>query len=68
MTFDSKMSFEMHLRLVSTAASQKLGVLRESWRVFNDRSLLERYFRGFVLPVLEYVLSSSVVLSCRYTP
>ena len=25
-----------------------------SWRVFHARSLLERCFRGFVLPVLEY--------------
>ena len=53
-TFNSKLSFEKHLRLVSRAASQRLGILRKSWRVFHDRSLLERCFRGFVLPVLEY--------------
>ena len=29
-------------------------ILRKSWRVFHDRSLLGRCFRGFVLPVLEY--------------
>ena len=40
--------------MVSTAASQRLGILRKSWRVFHDRSLHERCFRGFVLPVLEY--------------
>ena len=51
-TFDSKLTFEKHLRLVSRAASQRLGILRKSWRVFNDRSLLERCFRGFVLPIL----------------
>ena len=28
--------------------------LRKSWQVFHDRSLLERCFRGFVLPVFEY--------------
>ena len=28
--------------------------MRKSWRVFHDRSLLGRCFRGFVLPVLEY--------------
>ena len=54
MTFDSKMTFEKHLRLVSRAASQRLGILRQSWQVFQDRSLLEKYFSGFVLPVLEY--------------
>ena len=34
-------------------ASQRLGILRKSWRVFHDRSLLGRRFWGFVLPVLE---------------
>ena len=53
-TFDSKLTFEKHLRLVSRAASQRLGILRKSWREFHDRPLLERCFRGFVLPVLEY--------------
>ena len=53
-TFDSKMTFEKHLRAVSRAASQRLGILRKSWQVFHDRSLHGRCFRGFVLPVLEY--------------
>ena len=53
-TFDSKMTFEKHLHSVSRATSQRLGILRKSWRVFHDRSLLGRCFRGFVLPVLEY--------------
>ena len=53
-TFDSKMTFEKHLRSVSKAASQRLGILRKSWRVFHDRLFLRRCFRGFVLPVLEY--------------
>ena len=53
-TSDSKMTFEKHLCSVSRAASQRLGILRKSWRVFHDRSLLGRCFLGFVLPVLEY--------------
>ena len=53
-TFDSKLTFEKHLRMVSRAASQRLGILRKSCRVFYDRSLLEKSFCGFVLPVLEY--------------
>ena len=52
--FDSKMIFGRHLRSVSRSASQKLGILRKSWRVFQDRSLLERCFRGFVVLVVEY--------------
>ena len=53
-TFDSKTIFEKHLCSVSRAASQRLGILRKSWRGFHDRSLLARCFRGFVLPILEY--------------
>ena len=53
-TFDSKMTFEKQLRSVSRAASQRLGILRKSWRVFHDRSLLGRFFQFFLLPVLEY--------------
>ena len=34
--------------------SQRLGILRKSWRVFHERSLLGRCFRGFVLTVLDY--------------
>ena len=30
-TFDSKMTFEKHLRSVSRAALQRLGILRKSW-------------------------------------
>ena len=48
------MTVEKYLRSVSRAASQRLGMLRKSWQVFHDRSLLGRCFMGFVLPVLEY--------------
>ena len=53
-TFDFKMTFEKHIRLVSTVASQRLGIMRKYWRVFHDGSLIERCFRVFFLPVLEY--------------
>ena len=36
------------------AASQRLGILSNPWRVFHDWSLLGRCFRGFVLAILEY--------------
>ena len=64
-TFNSKMTFEKHLCSVSRAASQRLGILRKSWRVFYDGALLGRCFRRFVLPLLEFC---SLVLGCRYTP
>ena len=53
-TLDSKMIFEKHLRSVSSADSQRLGILRKSRRVFHNRSHLGRCLRGFVPPVLEY--------------
>ena len=53
-TFDSKLTFEKHLRSFSRAASQRLGILRKSWRVSHDKLLFGRCFWGFVLPVLEY--------------
>ena len=53
-TFDSKLTFKKHLRSVSRAASQRLGILRKSCRVFHDRLLIGRCFWSFVLPVLEY--------------
>ena len=53
-TFDSKMTFEKHLRLVTIAASQTVDILSKSYQVFHDRLRLGRCFRRFVLPVLEY--------------
>ena len=53
-TFDSRMTFEKHRHSVSRAASQWLGIFKKSWKVFHDKLLLGRCFRGFVLQVLEY--------------
>ena len=64
--FDSKMTFEKHLRAVSRAASQRLRILRKSWQVFHDRLLLGRCFGCFVLPVLEYC--SAMWCSAADTP
>ena len=43
-TFDAKMTFEKHLRAVSKAAAQRLGIMRKSWQVLHDRSLILRFF------------------------
>ena len=53
-TFNSKLTFERHIRSVSRADSQRLGIFRKSWHVFHDRLLIMRCFWSFVLPVLEY--------------
>ena len=52
-TFDAKMTFEKHPESLC-AAAQRLGIMRKSWQLFHDRSLLLRNFWSFVLPVLEY--------------
>ena len=51
------MTFEKHLRSVSSAAAQRLGIMRKSRQVFHDRLLLVISFCSFVLPVLEYCLA-----------
>ena len=38
---------------VSSAAAQRLGIMRKSWQLFHDQSLLLRSSWSFVLPVLE---------------
>ena len=61
-TFDSKLTFEKHLRLVSRAASQRLGILRKSWKVFHDRTLLGRCFRSFVCQFWSIAMQSGARL------
>ena len=65
-TFDSTMTFEKHLRYVSRAAAQRLGISRKSWQVFRDD-----HFLGDAFGVLPYQFSSTV-LQCGarlpYTP
>ena len=51
--FDSKTTFENHLRLIFRAGFLRLCILMKSWRVFHYRLLFGRCFRGFVL-VLDY--------------
>ena len=60
--FDSKMTFEKQIRSVSRAASQRLGILRKSWRVFHDRSILGRCIRGFSCQFWSIVMQSGARL------
>ena len=61
-TFDSNMTFEKHLHSVSRAASQSLGILRKSWQVLHDKTLLERCFRLLSCPFWSTVLQSGARL------
>ena len=59
------MTVKKHLRSVSRAAFQRLGILRKSWLVFHDIPFPVRCFRYFLLPVFEY--SSAVWCSAADT-
>jgi hypothetical protein len=52
--FDSKLTFESHLRAVASGASQRIGLLRRAWKIFSSVDLLRKCFNCFVLPLLEY--------------
>ena len=52
--FDSKFTFEKHVRSISSAVAQKIGLLRKSFKIFGDISVLRKCFNSFILPCLEY--------------
>ena len=52
--FDSKFTFEKHIRSISSSVAQKIGLLRKSYRIFGDHDVLLRCFNSFILPCLEY--------------
>ena len=54
MKFDSKLTFEDHVRRIIYSVSQRIGILRLVKHVFVDTSLLIRCYFEFVLPILEY--------------
>ena len=52
--FDSKFTFEQHIRSVSSSVAQKIGLIRKSFKIFGDPSVLKKCFNSFILPCLEY--------------
>ena len=41
--FDSKFTFERHIRSISSSVAQKIGLLRKSFRIFGDHDVLLRF-------------------------
>ena len=66
-TFDSKMTFEKHLRSVSRAASQRLCSFRKSLASVPLKICSCEMLSGF-FPASFGVLFCSLVVGCRYTP
>ena len=52
--FDSKFTFERHIRSISSLVAQKIGLLRKSFRNFGNHDVLLRCFNSFILSSLEY--------------
>ena len=52
--FDSRLTFENHVRGIVSLVSQRDGILRLVKYVFVDSSELLRYYYVFVPPILEY--------------
>ena len=53
-TFDCKLTFEQHIRSITSAAGKKLGILRKCFKIFGDKAISISCFRCFILPLLEY--------------
>ena len=52
--FDRKFTLDQHIRTVSSTVAQKIGLLRKSFEIFGDPSIVKRCFNSFILPCLEY--------------
>ena len=53
-TLDCILLFDTHLRTIAASASQKIGILRRSWRIFQDCELLKKCAKCFVVRLLEF--------------
>lgn len=52
--FDSKLTFEEHIRGMVSSIARKIGLLRLSRRVFDSVDVVRRCFFAYLLPCLEY--------------
>ena len=53
-TLDSKLTFEKHIRSLSSSIAQKTGLLRKCFRTFACDSTVIKSFYAFILPHFEY--------------
>ena len=64
--FDSRLTFNDHVRGVVSRVSQRIGVLRLVKHVYVDTSVLLRCYYAFVLQILEYCsLMSGSAAECH---
>ena len=53
-TLDSKLTFESHLRTLSTSISRHIGLLRKCKRIYSEDNIMKNCFYSFILPHFEY--------------
>ena len=51
--FDSKFTFEQHVRSISSSVAQKIGLLRKSYKIFGDPSVLRKCFNSCKFLILD---------------
>ena len=54
LTFDNKLTFEMHIRNIASGISKRIGILQKCCKIFGDEPFMLNYFNCFILPCLEY--------------
>ena len=52
--FNSKITFEYHVRTIAHTVSQKIGILRKCWQTYQENSIVLKCFYSFILPFFEY--------------
>ena len=53
-TFDPKLTFELHLRSLASSVSCKVGLLRKCSRIYSSDDIVRNCFYSFILPHFEY--------------
>ena len=51
------LTLESHVRTVTKAVSQKIGIMRKCWQIYRDSPLVIKAFYSFILPFFEYCSS-----------
>ena len=54
MILDTKLTFESHVRSITSSITQKIGLLRKCRRIYANDDVVRNCFYSFILPLFEY--------------